>query len=143
MEKKGVVEMHIRYRIPLHPISKKNSQQIFKSPKTGRPFIMPSKKYKDYECSAARFLRPLPAAPIDRPVNVKCLFYMQTRRIVDLTNLLEAADDVLVHAGVLADDNSRIVVSHDGSRVLHDKDNPRTEIYITEIEDDQLMIGGA
>ena len=72
---------------------------------------------------------------ISVPVNVKYIFYMPTRRIVDLTNLTEAADDVLVKYGVLADDNSRIVVSHDGSRVLYDKDNPRTEITISFYED--------
>ena len=50
------------------------------------------------------------------------------------TNLLEAIDDILVYAGTLADDNSSIIVSHDGSRVLYDKDNPRTEVYISQYE---------
>jgi Holliday junction resolvase RusA-like endonuclease len=59
---------------------------------------------------------------------------MPTRRKVDLTNLLEAIDDVMVKAGLLADDNADIVQSHDGSRVLYDKDRPRTEIYITKNE---------
>ena len=55
---------------------------------------------------------------------------MKTRHAVDLTNLLEAVDDVLVKYGVLEDDNSRIIVSHDGSRVLYDKQRPRTEVTI-------------
>lgn len=59
---------------------------------------------------------------------------MQTHRRVDLNNLLEAATDTLVSAGILEDDNSRIVVSHDGSRVYYDKENPRTVIEITEVE---------
>lgn len=71
---------------------------------------------------------------IAEPVEVKCLFYMPTRRKVDLTNLLEAIDDILVYAGTLADDNSNIIVSHDGSRVLYDKENPRTEVYISRYE---------
>ncbi len=129
----------IRYTIPLPPISKKNSQQILKNPKTGRPFIMPSKKYKQYEAAAAAFLLPRPDIPIDRVVNVKCLFYMPTRRVVDLVNLLEAADDVLVYAGVLEDDNSRIIAGHDGSRVLYDKERPRTEIVITTVDDQFRM----
>lgn len=79
------------------------------------------------------FLHPLPEEPIDYPVEVRCLFYMPTRRRVDLTNLLEGIDDVLVNASVLADDNSQIVVSHDGSRVLYDKENPRTEVEITPL----------
>ena len=60
---------------------------------------------------------------------------MPTRRRVDLVNLLEATDDVLVHYGVLEDDNSNIIVSHDGSRVFYDKENPRTEIYIETIKE--------
>ena len=71
---------------------------------------------------------------VSEPVTVKCLFYMPTHRRVDLTNLLEAIDDVLVHTRVLEDDNSNIIVSHDGSRVLYDKENPRTEVYICRYE---------
>ena len=41
--------------------------------------------------------------------------------------------DILVDAGILEDDNSNIVAGHDGSRVLYDKENPRTEILITRI----------
>lgn len=31
---------------------------------------------------------------------------------------------------VLEDDHSGIIYSHDGSRVLYDKENPRTEVTI-------------
>jgi len=122
----------IEFTIPLAPISKKNSQQILRNPRTGKPFIVPSKKYKEYEEAAAWFLPKVET--IDRAVNVKCLFYMPTRRRCDLTNLLEAVDDLLVKRGILEDDNFLIVESHDGSRVLYDKEHPRTEIYITESE---------
>ena len=122
----------IEFTIPLAPISKKNSQQIFVNRKTGRPFIMPSEQYRRYEREAALFI-PRDIC-IDRPVNVQCLFYMPTRRKCDLTNLLEAIDDILVKFRVLADDNFTIVEGHDGSRVLYDKDNPRTEIYIERCE---------
>ena len=124
--------MTYRYTIPLTPVSKKNSQRIGRG-RDGRAFILPSKQYQQYERDALWALRPKPERPIERPVNVRCLFYMQTRRRVDLTNLLEAADDVLVHAGILLDDHSGIVASHDGSRVLWDKHSPRTEIEITEV----------
>lgn len=123
----------IRFTVPLIPISKKNSQQILTNKATGRPFIMPSKKYKDYEKAAAKYI-PRQPTPIDQPVNIKCLFYMPTRRKVDLTNLLEAIDDVMVKAGLLADDDFTIIQSHDGSRVLYDKENPRTEVYIDAAE---------
>jgi Holliday junction resolvase RusA-like endonuclease len=60
---------------------------------------------------------------------------MPTRRRVDLTNLLEAAHDTLVAAKILADDNNTIIASVDGSRVLYDKENPRTEIIIQELNE--------
>ena len=61
---------------------------------------------------------------------------MQTHRKVDQTNLMEAMDDILVANHVLADDNSDIVAGHDGTRVYHDKNNPRVEIYITRMPDE-------
>lgn len=118
----------INFTIPLPPISKKNSQQIFVNRNTGKPFIMPSQKYKEYEQAAMWFIPRMKT--IDYAVNVKCLFYMPTHRKVDLTNLLESVDDIMVKAGLLADDNFTIIEAHDGSRVLYDKDNPRTEVYI-------------
>lgn len=118
----------INFTVPLTPISKKNSQQILTNKATGRPFIMPSKKFKDYEKDAARYIPK--GVFINAPVNIKCLFYMPTKRRVDLTNLLEAIDDVMVKAGLLADDDFTVIESHDGSRVLFDKENPRTEVYI-------------
>ena len=119
------------FYIPLAPISKKNSQQIMVNRQTGKPFVMPSKHFKDYEAAALWYI-PKAQKPIDFPVNIQCLFYMPTRRKCDLTNLLEAVDDIMVKAGLLADDNYTIIQSHDGSRVFYDKDNPRTEIYISK-----------
>lgn len=68
-------------------------------------------------------------------MTVTCLFYLPDRRRRDLTNLLEAADDILVAYGILADDCYRIVAFHDGSRCLVDRDSPRTEIWITEVHE--------
>ena len=72
---------------------------------------------------------------INCPVNVKAVFYTQTRRKIDLTNLLEAVDDMLVYTDVLADDNRDVIAGHDGSRVFYDKKNPRIEIEIKKVED--------
>ena len=122
------------YIIPLAPITKKNSQTIAINRKTGKPFVLPSKKYQEYEYAAGHFLKAGTDAR-QYPVNVKCLFYMPTRRRVDLTNLLEAFDDILTRYGVVPDDNSNFIAGHDGSRVLYDHDNPRTEITITELKE--------
>lgn len=123
----------VKYTVKLPPITKKNSQQILTNRKTGRPFIAPSSQYKRYERDASWFLKPRPPRPINCECNVKCLFYLPTRRKTDLTNLLEAIDDILVTSGILADDNYSIVATHDGSRCLYDKENPRTEITITRL----------
>lgn len=122
--------------IPLPPITKKNSQRILFNKSTGRPFIAPSKAYKDYEAAALRYLGPLPPEPIDRPVNVMCVFGLPTRRRTDLNNLLEAATDLLVKGGVLADDDHRIVAGHDGSRCKLAKAQPYTLVRITPMEVD-------
>lgn len=111
------------------PITKKNSQRIAINKATGRPLVLPSRQYKQYEQDAGWQIK-CKGLMIDYPVNVKCLYYMPTRHRVDLCNLLEATCDILVHYGVIADDDSQIVASHDGSRVLYDKDNPRTEVTI-------------
>ena len=121
----------IKFTVKLSPITKKNHQMILRNSKTGKPFVSPSKQYKQYEKDAMWFIPK--NEYIDYPVNIKCLFYMPTRRRCDLTNLLEAIDDVMVKAGLLKDDDYTIIVSHDGSRVLYDKENPRTEVEITEI----------
>lgn len=132
----SLTSTEIKCVIPINPVSKKNSQQIYMNPRTGKRFITPSQVYKKYRFDAGAYImQERPESPIDTKVNVKCLFYMHTRRKVDLVNLQEAVLDVLVDAGMLADDNSRIVVSMDGSRVLWDRENPRTEITITEVEE--------
>ena len=117
----------IRFVIPLNPVTKKNSQRIVKCGQYHK--VLPSKAYERYEKDAKPFL-PGRGAKLNRPCEVAALFYMKTRRKVDLTNLLEALDDVLVAHEVLEDDNSRIIVSHDGSRVRCDSTNPRTEVTI-------------
>jgi len=91
--------------------------------------MLPSKKYTEYESDC---LKQLPYVDtIDYPCNVKCNYYMQTKRKVDLVNLLEATLDILVKAKVIEDDNCSIVASHDGCSVNYDKDNPRVEIEIS------------
>lgn len=117
--------------IPLTPVTKKNSQRIVYAGR--RPLIKPSATYEAFEKACALYVHKR-IVPIDIPVNVRCVYYMPTHRRVDLVNLQEATLDILVKHGVLADDNSSIVVSMDGSRVLYDKDRPRTEITITPIE---------
>lgn len=129
----------LNIKIELPPVTKKNSQRIVNVKRGGKivPMIIPSARYKAYEKDAGWFLNRFAEMDISEPVNVKALYYMPTRRRVDLTNLHEALHDVLVKYRILEDDNSKIIVSTDGSRVLYDKDNPRTEITITRAKEEK------
>lgn len=137
----------IKYTIKGDPRTKKNHMMIAGSgkrcPKCNKPekqWVRQGKAHDAFAEAAMWQLRPRPQNPISCQVNVKCLFYMQTRRVVDQLNLLASIDDLLVEAKILEDDNSRIIVGHDGSRVLYDKDNPRTEITITKIPGLEQMV---
>ena len=104
--------------------------------KPERQWVRQGKAHDEFAEAAKWQLRPRPPRPIECPVNVRCLFYMKTRRRVDLLNLLATIDDLLVDVGILADDNCRIVAAHDGSRVKYCKENPRVEITITRVFED-------
>lgn len=45
--------MEVIMTIGLAPVTKKNSQQILKNDGTGRPFIAPSRAYREYAEAAA------------------------------------------------------------------------------------------
>lgn len=121
----------IKFTIDLPPKTKKNHSQIIY--KYGRPILLPSKQYIEYEKACANYM-PKMINTIGIPVNVQALYYMPTRRRVDLINLHSALHDVLVHYKIVTDDNSNIIVSTDGSKVLYDKERPRTEVIITPVE---------
>lgn len=121
--------MNLHITLKGAPITKKNSQRIVRA--GNRPMILPSAQYKDYERLCMHQIPHRFRQRVDLPVNMQCIYYMPTRRAVDLVNLLEATCDILVRAEVLEDDNCRIVAAHDGSCVRYDKKDPRVEITIT------------
>lgn len=118
------------------PRSKKNSMQIIRL--GSRYSLTQSKQYKEYKRSCAKYLTGVVETPINIPVVVRCEYYMPTRRRVDLTNLMAATHDLLVDYGILADDNRDVIASVDGSRVYYEKDNPRTEITITQYKGEYI-----
>ena len=126
--------MSLSFTIYGEPRSKKNSCQIVNI--GGKPRLIQSKNYRDYEKDACWQISELHITDhIDCLSNVKYTFYRSSKRRVDLSNLIAAADDILVKAGILEDDNWKIVGGHDGSRIRFDPAAPRTEITITEMED--------
>lgn len=124
----------VRFTIPVTPVTKKNHGRIVMCGKY--PKLLPSEAYERYTKAAMPFLRATfkDIGTIDYPVNLKCVFYLDKRRKGDLAGYLQAVQDLLVEAGILSDDNRNIVASVDGSEVLYDKANPRTEVTITKKE---------
>lgn len=121
-----------------NPATKKNSMQICKNKYTGKTYLIQSKAYRTYE---KEFLKQMnifyhinnKTPIITHAINLKCIYFMETKRKVDLVNLLNATCDCLVKAKIIKDDNFEIIKSVDGSRVEYDVKNPRVEIYIEKI----------
>lgn len=120
----------MKFTIYGNPITKKNHGNIVMV--KGHPIMLPSKPYQEYEKKCKEYMPQIDA--INYPINIKCEFYMQTRRKVDISNLISAISDILTKYKVIDDDNRNIVVSYDGSRVFYDKENPRTIVEITKVD---------
>jgi Holliday junction resolvase RusA-like endonuclease len=122
-----------------HPYIKKNNQRTIYHKYLKRPIVIYSNNYLTWEKDALKqlglsrngsWIKNGNPKAIDFPIILKCHFYCQDKRRRDLSACLEGIQDVLVKAGVLLDDNSKILIGHDGSRVFYDKENPRTEFWI-------------
>jgi Holliday junction resolvase RusA-like endonuclease len=114
------------------PITKKNHQMIARNRRTGRPYVLQSKQYRQYEEDCLKQLM-ICRARFAGPVRMKCLYWMPDRRRPDLLGLLQATADILEKAQII--DNDRNVVSFDGSRIAGvDRENPRVEIEIEGVE---------
>lgn len=122
----------MKITIPLIPRSKKNNQQLIRNQKTKKMMLIQSEQYLQYEKECSYFLSRY-KTNIDYPINLKCIFYVKDNRRRDLANYLEAIQDILVKYKILKDDCWQIVQSVDGSRMIVDKGNERTEIEITKI----------
>jgi Holliday junction resolvase RusA-like endonuclease len=111
--------------IPGSVRSKKNSKRIF----ARGPFkkVLPSKAYEAWEKQARQSLwGKAIVPPISSPCSVKAVFFYKGPK-PDLTAGMEAIADCL--QGIIwADDG--FIESWDGSRMVHDLENPRTEVEV-------------
>lgn len=91
-------------RIP----SKKNSKRILRV--GGRTIVACSKDYSDWQKNHVIDLRKdWGRLPLPRVSSVTLAFTAGDRRAFDLTNKAESIMDLLVDAGVLADDSVKVV----------------------------------
>lgn len=131
----GAIKQAIVYVIYGHPYVKKSNMKLVRR---GKKLVrIPTLNYQEWAKEAHKQIdkHMNPATPIDYPINLQCHFYVRTYGVVDLSALYEGIQDELVKKNILADDNFKIVASHDGSRVFVDPDNPRMEITITRRDD--------
>lgn len=106
---------------------KKNSKRIVKA--GGSRKIVPSKAYKQWENDARKSI--MVQLPVTWDGHAKAV-HVQVRAFYrgkkpDLSGVLESVGDCC--EGLIWNDDGQIE-SWDGSRVEHDKKNPRTEIYV-------------
>ena len=124
-----------KYTIPLPPVTKKNHSRIVKVGKYHK--LLPSKQYENYDKAISQYLKDFHeqiGETITYPVNLKCICYCATRRQSDLVGHLQSIQDLLTKYSCIEDDCRDIIASTDGSAVMYDKQNPRTEITITAKE---------
>lgn len=87
--------------------SKKNSKRVFCQ--GARPRVLPSEAYVAWhEEMMLRLHRHRPKTPATS-VSVAITFFAENRRRFDLTNAAESVMDLLVDAGILADDSWAVV----------------------------------
>lgn len=111
--------------IPGSVRSKKNSKRIF----AFGPYkkVLPSKAYTVWEAAARSYLLSRGQRTLlECPVAVEAHVYYRGRR-PDLSGALESLGDCL--EGIIWLNDGQIE-SWDGSRLHHDKDNPRTELIV-------------
>jgi hypothetical protein len=118
--------------IPGTVVSKKNSKiatMVGGKNVLRRAIILPSSAYKKWE-KQARLSLMGKYYPVKCPVWVQATFYYKGNR-PDLSGACESIGDCL--EGFLWNSDSQIE-SWDGSRLVHDLKNPRTEIIVRDFQ---------
>ena len=121
--------MRIELYLPGSIRSKKNSKRIYARGKMKK--VLPSLAYLEWEKEARTdALLQLVKYPgfrtLSCPVHVSAVFYYKGQQ-PDLSGCLESVGDCL--EGIIWE-NDKQIESWDGSRLYHDKSNPRTNISV-------------
>lgn len=122
--------------------SKKNSKKIITNRKTGRPMITSNDNAKAMEEDMALQFQ-LQARDYDYvlapPLLVKIKIWEKDRTRRDLDNQATSVLDALVKARVLEDDSVRVVQKLKVELAGYDKKNPRAEIIIGSVNDEEAI----
>ena len=117
--------------IPGQTTSQKNSKQIIPS---RPPRLVDNPIVKKWRVDTAKYLAGTYKEDLkDKQVIAIYTFYLKDRVRRDIDNMISSCNDALVQAGILSDDNWK-VLRIGGAEALLDKDNPRAEITLVEDE---------
>lgn len=106
-------------------ISLKNSKRVVRA--GGRTLVLPSKAHQKFLSLALPQLAPLrPAAPFDFPYTLNLTFHLKGKLDADLDNLCASVSDLIMDAGIVADDKQCV-------RLVAEKRAGAAD-FLTEIE---------
>lgn len=112
------------------PEIKKNGKVIARA--NGRPFLISSKRYRDWEKDAIEQIKQQQEywqhIPMPQAVRAAMVFHLPDRRPRDASNLYQGVEDAMEKAGVV--ENDRQIRSHGGSMFLLDRDSPRVVVSV-------------
>lgn len=127
--------MKYEYFIEGVPPSKKNSKQIFKSRRTGKPFIKSSESHTSWSKTHVWSTRSGLGALGLKRCSIELVFWSADKHKFDLTNKAESIMDLLVDAGVIEDDNYSVVPEVTLRYAGVNKDRPGCLIIVDDLKD--------
>lgn len=111
--------------------SQKNNKQIIPSKP---PRLVDNPIVKKWRNETAKYLAETYKENLrGKQVIAIYTFYLKDRVRRDIDNMISSCNDALVQAGILSDDNWK-VLRIGGAEAVLDKDNPRAEITLVEDE---------
>lgn len=117
--------------IPGQTVSQKNSKQIIPS---RPPRLVDNPIVKKWRNETAKYLAETYKEDLkEKQVIAIYTFYLKDRVRRDIDNMISSCNDAIVQAGILSDDNWK-VLRIGGAEAVLDKDNPRAEITLVEDE---------
>lgn len=128
--------------------AKKNSRDLFKNPRTGKPIIKPNAAYDNWQAAALYELIKVPKFGPGR-VQIDYMFYVTDNAQRDLDNMIASVNDCLQVAkadskfqrgkvrpvkgtGILAGDNWQLLRIGSADAAI-DRENPRAVMTVTEV----------
>ena len=110
--------------------SLKNRKKI--TCKGNRPRMYTEKSVKDWQKDALQELMQYTGQQ-DGKVMMDYMFYVKDDAVRDISNMIQSVEDILVEKGLLIDDSWQHVCIGTADAQI-DRDNPRCEVTIVELE---------